>query len=368
MTIPTHDDILKVDFDDVYMRSNENYNSIISRNWNEYKHHNFTDLCSYAKYDICRNSKGVSFTADCRKLVILLDNMSHILNGNHHNKIYFCIYLNYKLHELVKNYNCIVRNPIDVYRYMTEARRTWFSRTIPKTCVGYLVDLGDETFLNFRKLDQLYDNFYKFKYNKHSCSYAEYCSREYKNLLRTSSNEQNMDFHDLLYEFIYHFEKYMIGVESCKDFSQWGQPQSKTNRSAEGSTNTSAMKVTREMGGIKEIERVIEMDGTGKNILKIISERKKTLDKARLSPHTGTETTVSSGMAVLFFSVLIIVFIMYKYTAFGSYFNPRMRKLKRKMKKKDKKNMNIMGSHEWIYNNENGNKYQIQYSYMDNSS
>ncbi|GAW84004.1 variable surface protein [Plasmodium gonderi] len=367
MTIPTQDDILKVDFDDVYMKSNENYNWIIRRNWNEPKHHHFTELCSYAKYDICRLSHGSHFTVDCRRLSILLDNMKLLLNRNHHNKIYFCIYFGYKMHELLKKYNCTIKSPTVAYDYMMKAYKYRFNTIIPKICKDYFVDLSHETYENFKKLDELYNRFYLFKNSNHSCSHAEYCSTEYKKLLRTISSEQNMDFHDLLYEFIYHYEKYMQKLNVCKSTPQTLPPLPEQDRSRVISTEPMTVNVIRDKISKIEVSGINEMEGTGENMLKMISERKKTLDKARLSPHTGTETTLSSGMIVLFFSVLIILFILYKYTTFGSYFNPRMRKIKRKIKKRNKENINNMDSYKLAYNNPNDNCYHIEYSYMDDS-
>ncbi|GAW84470.1 variable surface protein [Plasmodium gonderi] len=75
-----------------------------------------------------------------------------------------------------------------------------------------------------------------------------------------------------------------------------------------------------------------------------------------------TSTGISVGMIFISFSILIIMFILYKYTTYFSFLKPRVRRLRIRLNKNNRNNMDFIYSFDFKNKNSLDGKYEISYS------
>ncbi|GAW84179.1 variable surface protein [Plasmodium gonderi] len=118
------------------------------------------------------------------------------------------------------------------------------------------------------------------------------------------------------------------------------------------------------------LERKRKLEEKDEKTIRNIGKQTKTLEKKLIDPqafmNTETDNVTNTGISIgkffITFSILIILFILYKYTPYFSFLKPRIRKLRRKMNKNNKNNLGLMETFDFEYNNSIDDRYKIAYS------
>ncbi|GAW84033.1 variable surface protein [Plasmodium gonderi] len=85
--------------------------------------------------------------------------------------------------------------------------------------------------------------------------------------------------------------------------------------------------------------------------------------QASMSTDTGGETStgINIGMVFITFSIFIMIIILYKYTPYFSFLKPRVRKIRRRLNKNNKNNLDLMYSFDVEYKNLIHDRYNMAY-------
>ncbi|GAW84181.1 variable surface protein [Plasmodium gonderi] len=323
---------------------------IYSFNWNIDEHRSesdqkFTFLCSNYFNDVI---KGVGsptiFSKWCRVLCMYLE---HIESSKRNNAQECCKLFYYKLEKdiidkFAKEKNI---NAKECYQKMIDYKRENINTTISEICKNYSEHIDQDTFTVLGYLFEIYEYIDIFKEMKRSDTQKMNAFQEkIFNLANYPYNNKSLLKEEL--------EKI---IDICKGYKiRWTvHPY---NYAADRITDSWINKIRGKFD--EEVEkRSIEHE---KNIPGINV----------IEPHalmnTGTDvvsnTGIGIGMVFISFSILIIMIILYKYTPYFSFLQPRLRKLRITFNKNKKYIPDFMYSFDVKYKNSVEHSHKIAYN------
>ncbi|GAW84108.1 variable surface protein [Plasmodium gonderi] len=277
----------------------------------------YSPVCRFFGHNVNLSYSQIYFNDDC----VILGAYLEYINGkngkdNTFNITSNCYYFFYKLKDLVKLYEAKCDTAKDCYEKLKKRQQGVNTITLPNVCDNKDVEKFDNSIYHVMKyLDKLYENFETLRTfsNQRNINQsrikARECEKNYKNLLEISKRSSNVSLTNLLKEYR------------------------------------------------KSYDQII-------NEIKDHEERQKMTQVAS----TGNE----AGVVLLTFSILIIMFILFKvkrkfnfYTRYGICLQRKPRKLRRIISKKYNEHLNLMDSIEKTRNDSIYKKYKISYGIDD---
>ncbi|GAW84478.1 variable surface protein [Plasmodium gonderi] len=234
----------------------------------------------------------------------------------------YCNFFIYELKRLVRNKNPKFKKFDELYKKLIETYETADVKGLD-ICNDYISLMNDTVYDIFEKFDKLYYNFKDLrseKNNKHV--YVNECVKKYEELIKLDKTKINSTIKEELDKFKSDFHNYLRVSENKYEVELLN--------SSLGKLDTSATTAEALSGGT-----------------------------------TYSVTWTSTG--VLFFAILIIIFIVYNYTAYGTYLRPGKRKLKNMWNKKNKKHDELINFFERTQKNIIQNKHNILYNSVEYS-
>ncbi|GAW84294.1 variable surface protein [Plasmodium gonderi] len=259
------------------------------------------------------------FSTSCIKLGLYLHELK---NRKEDTRKPYCNFYIYELKREARNKSPNVNSFDDLHKKLTDAS----SKTdvlIPDVCKEYVSIMNDDVYEIFKMFDELYDNFKSLKDKKknNKDQYVKLCVETYDKFSKIDKTKFNNTIDEELDKFKREFNSYLQKEPICKG-------DNASENCFLGNLGISAITV-------------------------------EALSGDTLSPVTWTST------GILFFAIIIIIFIVYKYTAYGSYIRPRRRKLKNIWKRKNKKYYGLMNLFEQSQKNIIQNKHNILYNSVE---
>ncbi|GAW84709.1 variable surface protein [Plasmodium gonderi] len=306
---------------------------------------NCTNLCS--KF---RNAVGITnewkFFQLCQVLCLYLYHIKVKEQTDFDNRKSYCKCFHYKLKKnLLKKFGSNIHTTKEYYYEMINNSVDDSQKIISKICENHDVNIGEDTFKILENLDNIYDLIKEF-YTPHN-----------RGLSRVQSFERSMEYlekyKDTMNESLYKelekvfqiYKGYLTSWRDCRygnSVLQYFKNKWKnryTFRDTETSANT----------GINTISE--KNTGAGAD----------TRTEASAIIETSDSLGSTSGIIFFSFSIITIMFILYKYTNYGSFVKPRVRKLKSRFNKKKRYHQKLMDSFHETHHNLNYNDYQISY-------
>ncbi|GAW84507.1 variable surface protein [Plasmodium gonderi] len=321
--------------------------------WGIYEHRSsnsqqdFTKLCSRFKNNVTNSDYSThNFVQYCQVLGLYLE---HIFNKKSSLEPKSCCKLfYYKLKkDIMDNFtlNCTEAN--NCYMKMIEQTGVNISNEILGVCKDYFVHVDTDALKIMENLFEIYKDINLFNTNssqrtttkmhpfKSSIEKLEKHPDKYKSQLKTE------------------FEKI---IEICKGY--------KKNWTYAPISHAASLLSDK---WIDETRKKINGEDTGET--RSNERHRETLQTNVLEAEAlmgtmtegETHTGISIGTIFITFSILIIMFILYKYTPYFSFLKPRERKLRRLHKNK-KNNMDFIHTFGVEYKNSVDNRYKISYS------
>ncbi|GAW84285.1 variable surface protein [Plasmodium gonderi] len=249
------------------------------------------------------------------------------------NKDASCKYFSYKLKEIMmsKNNNCT--RVKDCYQKLIDAKRHDKIYVLP-ICKGIIIEITDEMYKIFNRLDVLYEIFYK-RYNNIQKNCFQRDREKYDPYMNYLNSCTYMDDEAFLEMLIILNDRLIVVCPVLKKIEIY-KPITKLNISRP----EDEIEVEREI----QVEETTEIDETlivektspGEVRSLVEVQRRVNLENfeevvSRQRGEISEEVTglsIDMNFIILPFSILIIVFILYKYTGWGSFIQSRLRKLK----------------------------------------
>ncbi|GAW84076.1 variable surface protein [Plasmodium gonderi] len=267
----------------------------------------------------------------------------HFIKNISKNKKSHCKYFNYILMHKILSKGTKCYNAINCYNKMINIQNRGYDR-IPNVCKDYVEQLDGKEFRIFHDLDQLYMNFEKVKLYSTKCRVAGFCYNTYKSLLERSRHINIDGFDNALKEFKYKYEEYMKNVYSCGN--ELKLLYSFPERDVSITTKTDKSSTTEKIPRTQEEqfkETMLDTSSVAEAITEIDSE-------------------IKSGILVLVFAILIVVFILCKYTPYFSCLKPRLGILNKRLNREHTERHNLIDSFKKELNPlKKSNKHQIAY-------
>ncbi|GAW84548.1 variable surface protein [Plasmodium gonderi] len=238
------------------------------------------------------------FNISCQQLSLYLD---HINSTSISNKEPYCKYFGYKLKDELFLVKPTCYGEEDCYAKMMSIKKANMKH-VSNVCQNKFKDLDEGTFYVMKKLDELYGSYELLKNGDGYCNLADICANTYVSLLKISQNSNNNTFSKLLEEFRDQYNSVMRLKSECTDVP-------KTLYSYYG----------------------------------------RYAHKAFLSSF------------IVLLSLIIIIFILYKYTNYISYLPSTIKYLKALWDKR-KEALKLNNSFNTEYKNINDKQYQILYN------
>ncbi|GAW83946.1 variable surface protein [Plasmodium gonderi] len=296
-------------FEEIFPKCRNNFNSFNKYNTWEYIN-NYSKLCNDFGQSINLRYGEVAFQDSCIILGAYLESIKDKKNRDSEFNIRpYCNYFYYKLKALVKLYEAECDTANDCYTKWMQKRQGVIRITVPTVCNNIDVQkLNNSIFDTMKYLDKLFENLEELKryINRkdfiQASQVATSCKEKYENLVVISKSMNNQSFINLLNEYN---EDYVQFINKIK-----------------------------EQEGIQKMAQV-------------------------------ATTTNEAGVVLLTFSIIIIMFILFKYTRYGIYLQRKPGKLRRMMRKKYKEYLNLMNSIEKTRNDSIYRKHKISYGTHD---
>ncbi|GAW84086.1 variable surface protein [Plasmodium gonderi] len=312
---------VQISFKDIFPTCQDNYNISTFEALKKNKHLYHTKIepaCKNISRKFTPGARGNNtFHTSCDKLGYYL---YKIKGKNEKNRKHYCEFFIYELKREVKNKVYNIPKFVDVYNQLMNAYKDAKLEDID-VCNEYVSLMDDELLYQiFEMFDKLYKNFkYLKNENRDKDKNLNECVKVYDEIIKKDKKEYNNFVQNELEKFKSDFHKYLR----------------KISYNTEDKLLTSSLMISPEK---------IRAEKISGNIA---------------SPVTWTSTIV------LFFAILIIIFIVYNYTSFGSYFLRRRRKLRNKWYTKNKKHYELMNLFEESQKNIIQNKHNILYKPAD---
>ncbi|GAW84176.1 variable surface protein [Plasmodium gonderi] len=259
-----------------------------------------------------------NFTPPCQYLVRYLH---EIKDKSEYDRKPYCNFFIYELKREVKNKNPNFQRFDKVHEELIKSYKNTGVNGLD-VCKEYVSLMDDNVYDMFNLFDELYKDFKEFKnQNKHKDNYFYSCVKKYEEIIN-KYKEKNNKFNNTIEDELEKFK--------C-DFHTYLQDKN-TYTCEEVKSNCSLMIPPKCRTNVEE-----------------------------LSGDTASAVTWTST-GFLFFAILIIIFILYNYTACSSYLRPRKRKLKNIRNRKYKKHYELMNLFEESRKNKIKNKHNILYN------
>ncbi|GAW84647.1 variable surface protein, partial [Plasmodium gonderi] len=305
-----------------------------------------TNLCNKFNLNNRNNNRSSEFIQRCQHVTFYLNHIKRVAKEYKINPC--CKYFFYKLKGLLNNFpcNCVdTKSCYAIMKTLSEQQSIMEISSLFSQCSDYPKDLNENIYQIFKKIDETYDNLYEFIRYPNPGYYKYVNFRNGMKYLESRQYNYNDSFKDVLNYFKHTCLAYLNELNptdsSVRSFLQY------LVRDKNKGEYTFA-----EINAIKGIVNVAQMGAT-KGIHNV----------AKMDRIKGTDigSQISTGISLLFFSILIIMFILYKYTPFGSYLQPRGRRLRKLMKIKNKKHKNLIDSYQNMNNELNDKHYDVGY-------
>ncbi|GAW84164.1 variable surface protein [Plasmodium gonderi] len=347
------------DFTGIFPNCRNDFNYYWDRRFSERKqlYNDYSSVCS----DYIKNIKAyklgdMAFQTDCIKLGLYLN---YIEDKNKSGKNFYleasCKYFFYHLKDLVKKHggNCKTTN--NCYELFIKKNTTHgVSRiSVPNICLQNANDndIDENIFKILSLLDNLYNLIEIFKKREH---------RTYTNVKAFDSNMNSLEKYPATYNKSLNEELEKIFKEFKNFFKTW-------------STwwyGSSALpyfsKKWKDRNTFRHIEKSTN-SGTYISASSIVNTSTETSANIEASTSMGT----SAEVIFFCFAIISILFVLYKvknkflfiyYTTYGSFLQPRVRRLKKKFNKKNRNHQNLIDSFHRTKHNLNYNGYPIAYA------
>ncbi|GAW83908.1 variable surface protein [Plasmodium gonderi] len=208
------------------MEDNFDYENIFpqcSDNFTEATTESFTagatkiqSACQLIYFMIEANSKmWIPFINECK---ILSHYLIYINNNSSNDGKNCCNYFNYRLKQLLRQYNCDIQNTLTSYEQMIKAY-TLYNLSKYDICWEHVKNLEDDSFFNISFLEWLYFYLadYKRKENKRSftCPRNSFDYKEYLKLLSECETKKNKNFCRIIYKLQDENSDYMLFICKC---------------------------------------------------------------------------------------------------------------------------------------------------------
>ncbi|GAW84495.1 variable surface protein [Plasmodium gonderi] len=305
-------------FKDIFPTCKSLYNNILHQGINQNVIKKIGLVCNSFSNTYTPNALTYnSFYSTCQKLGLYLHELKNMKEDK---RKPYCNFYIYELKREAKNKSPIVVSFDDLHKKLIDAYSISGVR-IPDVCKEYVSKMNDDVFDIFEMFDKLYDDFKNFKNQKTTMQdYVRLFVIKYDKILEKNKNINNNTIFEELDKHKREFDEYK---------------QRNPYACGNDLLNCSLM--------IPPIN---------------------TTKAEALSGDTASSVTWTST-GVLFFAIFIIMFILYNYTAFGSYFLRRRRKLRNKWYTKNKKHYELMKLYEQSQKNIIQNKHNILYNSVD---
>ncbi|GAW84232.1 variable surface protein [Plasmodium gonderi] len=258
------------------------------------------------------------FYVPCEKLGLYLHELKNMKEDT---RKPYCNFYIYELKREARNKSPKVNSFDDLHKKLIDS----YSKTgvrIPDVCKEYVSIMNDDVYEIFKMFDELYDHFKSLKHVRQNREqYVKLCVQTYEKFSEIDKTNFNNIIDEELDRFKREFNSYLQKEPICRG------------------DNASANCFLGNLG------------------INAITPEALSGDTA--SPMTWTST------GILSFAIIIIIFIVYKYTAYGSYLRPRKRKLKNMWNRKNKKHYELMNLFEQSHKNIIQNKHNILYNSVD---
>ncbi|GAW84494.1 variable surface protein [Plasmodium gonderi] len=258
-----------------------------------------------------------SFYQPCVKLGLYLHELK---NRKEDTRKPYCNFYIYELKREAMNKAPNIKSYDDLHNQLINAYKN-VSVGIPDVCKEYVSFMNDDVYNIFAMFKELYDHYNKFQRDSNNCEYVKKCAEKYKEFSHKVKYDYKNIVQEELDEFKLKFHKLLEQQPNCKNTSE-------LLNSSLGKVDASATRSEALLGHIE-------------------------------SPVTWTST------GFLFFAILVIMFILYNYTAYGSYLRPRRRMLKNIRNRKYKKHYELMKLYEQLQKNVIQNKHSISYNSVE---
>ncbi|GAW84112.1 variable surface protein [Plasmodium gonderi] len=270
------------------------------------------------------------------KYIVLSVYLDHINNNKATLKPEICCkYFYYKLKKLLlKSNNCNCGETYDCYKEMTQLEKDNIDTKILDICINYSINIDENTFKIFDKLDELVKSYNKFYYGHKNYS-------DLKAFIAHMKYVEGCEF--------YNSESIKILLKNYDDlFKTYVNTLPKNDPKYHYLTKDGYINgVLNVVSGTKEKLAVTE----GQKYFASVTET-----------HTDFAAGSGGGICFLFFVILVIVFILYKYTPYFLFLQPWVRRLRKKLKKNYKNNLCLMDTCEFEYKNSVDNRYKTAYN------
>ncbi|GAW84565.1 variable surface protein [Plasmodium gonderi] len=280
----------------------------------------------------------------------------------------YCIYFSYKLKEAVSYNNNNCKSIDECYQKFIAAKRNE-KIDVLNICQGYIINIDDNTYKIFQYLDKLYETVYKRNNGKRWICW----SQDIRNYAPYMRHLESCSFkHDIYFQEMLNIlnDRYIMlcpQLEKIDLFKNIPSPTISGKEEKIDEQRKIEVEVTTQaeekipLKATNGIEETIQVDkksqGEVGSPIQWTSAQHGTNTEGRIT------SSLSTGFIILPFIILIIVFILYKYTLWGSLVQRRVQKLKRMfIKNKNNVYRDIMDYFEKTYQDSINRRRHISYS------
>ncbi|GAW84457.1 variable surface protein [Plasmodium gonderi] len=301
-------------------------------------------VCDNFGNAVKKNNKSSDFLFPCTNLGRCL----YYINLKRNNDR-CCKYFSYKFKELMKNkYNkCVTIK--DCYQKLKNAKKNEKMSDILGICEGHIIEIDDDTYEIFNYLEKLYETVYKVTSKGYSCwRTEENMYKKYMTHLKSCKYKNDADFRDMLTMLNTRYIEICSSLEKIELFPR--TPEAIPSQAQEGNPVNTTATVESEIvvKDIKQAEKTSPLRGTNSHQAVITK--------------VGIISSTDTRFVILPFTISIIVFILYKYTRWGSFIQSRMRKIKNMfIKNENNEYRDIMDSFEKKYDVSKNRRHHISY-------
>ncbi|GAW84118.1 variable surface protein [Plasmodium gonderi] len=255
-----------------------------------------------------------------------------------------CNYFYYKLKYIAQKYGgyCgTAKNCYDVMRRKKDPKRV----DISDVCLKHIVEIDNDVLKIMGYLEEIYElNDLFIQPIQRNASKVKKIE-DYMDYLENYPDKYNGSLDQELDNVLKIYKSYLTSWSNCR----YGKPVLQYFKKKWKDRNT--FRITETIAST-EISTREEASSSTEIITSAITA---------ISASAGT----SSGIIFFGFALIAIMFVLYKYTTYGSFLQPRVRMLKRRIRKENKHHKNLMDSFDRTYNNINYNDYRIAYTSED---
>ncbi|GAW84491.1 variable surface protein [Plasmodium gonderi] len=299
-------------------------------------------LKTFVKYEQMHN---FTLQTSCTGLGLFLYYIAYKNKSNASYKELACKYFNYKLQDMLKNYEFIDNDPKTGYNNLKQywAKLTKNDTSFLDICNNVLHNLEASAFDIFKYFDKLYF-FLPLIKNDNLCSENAGKFKGYVNNLKVYVSENN-SIRTLLNNLI-------------RDYN------GRIHKSALCDNDLSLVEISVTESSEREIsvpEISVPEISVPKSSPKGNGIKDNMMIQAIQIKHSGLSIGIWVGIVVFSSAILIMAYIIYKYTRNALFIRRRVKKLKKLLNINIENRNNVMGSSEEIYKNRINMQYKIAY-------